>query len=53
MILKLTKSMGTSKQVACYIEHIHNFSWYIGNYPGLDLEKIDVLHRILKEVFND
>ena len=22
------------------IEHIHNFSWYIGNYPGLEKEKI-------------
>lgn len=35
------------------VEHIHHYSWYVGNYPGLDLEKIDVLHRILKEVFND
>jgi CDP-6-deoxy-D-xylo-4-hexulose-3-dehydrase len=29
------------------IEHIHNFSWYIGNYPGLDREKIDFLLQIL------
>jgi len=29
------------------IEHIHNFSWYIGNYPGLEREKIDHLLRVL------
>jgi CDP-6-deoxy-D-xylo-4-hexulose-3-dehydrase len=29
------------------IEHIHNFSWYIGNYPGLEREKIDFLLQIL------
>ena len=25
------------------IEHVHNFSWYIGNYPSLEREKIDNL----------
>ncbi len=29
------------------IEHIHNFSWYIGNYPGLERSKIDRLLEIL------
>jgi len=29
------------------IEHIHNFSWYIGNYPGLEREKIDSLLNTL------
>ncbi len=29
------------------IEHIHNFSWYIGNYPGLEREKIAKLLDIL------
>jgi len=29
------------------IEHIHNFSWYIGNYPGLEKEKIDKLLEVL------
>ena len=29
------------------IEHIHNFSWYIGNYPGLQKEKINFLLEIL------
>ena len=31
------------------IEHIHNFSWYIGNYPTLEKEKIDNLIRLLNE----
>ena len=29
------------------IEHIHNFSWYIGNYPGLEREKIVKLLDVL------
>jgi CDP-6-deoxy-D-xylo-4-hexulose-3-dehydrase len=29
------------------IEHIHNFSWYIGNYPGLEREKILFLLNVL------
>jgi CDP-6-deoxy-D-xylo-4-hexulose-3-dehydrase len=29
------------------IEHIHNFSWYVGNYPGLEREKIDTLLEVL------
>ena len=29
------------------IEHIHNFSWYIGNYPSLEKEKIDTLVSLL------
>jgi CDP-6-deoxy-D-xylo-4-hexulose-3-dehydrase len=29
------------------IEHIHNFSWYIGNYPGLEREKINKLLEVL------
>jgi len=29
------------------VEHIHNFSWYIGNYPSLEREKIDNLVRLL------
>ena len=29
------------------IEHIHNFSWYIGNYPGLEKEKILKLLEVL------
>lgn len=29
------------------IEHIHHYSWYIGNYPTLEKEKITELVRIL------
>ena len=31
------------------IEHIHNFSWYIGNYPGLEREKIIHLLKVLND----
>ena len=29
------------------IEHVHNFSWYIGNYPSLDIDKIKGLITLL------
>ena len=29
------------------IEHVHNFSWYIGNYPSLDMDKIKGLIILL------
>ena len=29
------------------IEHIHNYSWYIGNYPGLERNKIYKLIEVL------
>jgi CDP-6-deoxy-D-xylo-4-hexulose-3-dehydrase len=29
------------------IEHVHNFSWYIGNYPSLDMDKIKGLITVL------
>jgi CDP-6-deoxy-D-xylo-4-hexulose-3-dehydrase len=32
------------------IEHIHNFSWYIGNYPTLEKNKIDFLLNVLNNV---
>jgi CDP-6-deoxy-D-xylo-4-hexulose-3-dehydrase len=32
------------------IEHVHNFSWYIGNYPSLPQEKIDTLINILNNL---
>ena len=34
------------------IEHIHDFSWYIGNYPSLKKEKIDKLLEILNKKEN-
>lgn len=32
------------------VEHIHNFSWYIGNYPTLKSEKIIKLVNILNNI---
>ena len=32
------------------VDHVHNFSWYIGNYPSLEIEKIDNLIKILNEI---
>ena len=32
------------------IEHIHNFSWYIGNYPTLKIEKLNNLLKVLNEI---
>ena len=29
------------------VDHVHNFSWYIGNYPTLEQEKIDTLLNVL------
>ena len=33
-----------------HTEHIHNFSWYIGNYPDLDINKIDKLGVALHQL---
>ena len=32
------------------VEHVHNFGWYIGNYPTLEQSKIDNLIEILNNV---
>jgi CDP-6-deoxy-D-xylo-4-hexulose-3-dehydrase len=32
------------------IEHVHHFSWYIGNFPTLEKHKIDNLLRILNSI---
>ena len=31
------------------IDYVHNFSWYVGNYPTLTREKIDVLINVLNK----
>lgn len=31
-------------------EHVHNFAWYVGNYPTLEKSKIDWLCELLKNV---
>jgi len=28
-------------------DHVHHFSWYVGNYPTLEQEKIDTLINVL------
>jgi CDP-6-deoxy-D-xylo-4-hexulose-3-dehydrase len=32
------------------IDYVHNFGWYIGNYPTLEKEKIDTLLNILNNI---
>jgi CDP-6-deoxy-D-xylo-4-hexulose-3-dehydrase len=32
------------------IDHVHHFSWYVGNYPTLEKEKIDTLINILNNI---
>jgi CDP-6-deoxy-D-xylo-4-hexulose-3-dehydrase len=32
------------------INHVHHFSWYIGNYPSLEQEKIDILLNTLNNI---
>jgi CDP-6-deoxy-D-xylo-4-hexulose-3-dehydrase len=32
------------------MDHIHHFSWYVGNYPTLEKEKIDTLVKILNSL---
>lgn len=29
------------------VDHVHNFSWYVGNYPDLEQDKIDSLIEVL------
>ena len=31
------------------VDHVHNFGWYIGNYPTLDIEVINNLLTLLNE----
>ena len=31
-------------------DHVHHFSWYVGNYPTLEREKIDTLINILNAI---
>lgn len=32
------------------IDHVHHFSWYVGNYPTLEREKIDTLLNTLNNI---
>ena len=31
------------------VDYVHNFGWYVGNYPSLEIEKIDSLLEILNK----
>lgn len=31
------------------VDYIHNFSWYIGNYPSIQIKKINYLLKLLNE----
>jgi CDP-6-deoxy-D-xylo-4-hexulose-3-dehydrase len=43
----LRKIMGNEFEYYPNVNHVHFFGWYIGNYPGLEQEKIVVLCSIL------
>jgi CDP-6-deoxy-D-xylo-4-hexulose-3-dehydrase len=35
------------------VNHVHSYSWYVGNYPSLTPEKIDFAVSVLNTCFND
>lgn len=39
-----------TKETLPVMEHVHHFSWYIGNYPDLERRKIDRLLELLNNV---
>jgi CDP-6-deoxy-D-xylo-4-hexulose-3-dehydrase len=43
----LRKILGDEYRNYPLVEHIHFYGWYIGNYPGLEEEKILALCSIL------
>ena len=59
-IEKSAQKMGRSWQVGmsdealhtsfANVEHVHNYSWYIGNYPSLEYDKITNLITLLNNV---
>jgi len=34
------------------VEHVHDYGYYIGNYPGLSKNKIDKIVSILNSIKN-
>jgi len=44
----LRRIMGDAYQNYPVVEHVHFYGWYIGNYPGLEQEKILRLCELLK-----
>jgi CDP-6-deoxy-D-xylo-4-hexulose-3-dehydrase len=43
----IKKILSINEQDFPNMEQVHHFSWYIGNYPTLELEKVDTLISIL------
>ncbi|MFH1615007.1 MAG: DegT/DnrJ/EryC1/StrS aminotransferase family protein [Planctomycetota bacterium] len=46
----LRKIMGNEFERYPNVNHVHFFGWYIGNYPGLEEEKILVLCELLTQL---
>ena len=46
----LRKIMGNEFERYPNVNHVHFFGWYIGNYPGLEEEKIGALCRLLNDL---
>ncbi|MCX5815280.1 MAG: aminotransferase class I/II-fold pyridoxal phosphate-dependent enzyme [Proteobacteria bacterium] len=46
----LRKLMGNEFERYPNVNHIHFFGWYIGNYPGLEQEKIEALCQLLNRL---
>jgi len=46
----LRKIMGNEFEHYPNVNHVHFFGWYIGNYPGLEEEKIEALCQLLNDL---
>lgn len=46
----LRKILGDEFEQYPNVNHVHFYGWYIGNYPGLDREKIQLLCRLLNSL---
>jgi CDP-6-deoxy-D-xylo-4-hexulose-3-dehydrase len=46
----LRKIMGNEFEHYPNVNHVHFFGWYIGNYPGLEEEKIEALCQLLNNL---
>jgi CDP-6-deoxy-D-xylo-4-hexulose-3-dehydrase len=46
----LRKIMGNEFERYPNVNHVHFFGWYIGNYPGLEKEKIEALCQLLNDL---
>ena len=44
------RSMAVDLAAFPSVDHVHFFGFYLGNYPELDVSKIDVLCRLLNEL---